>query len=99
MVKTLSVWKELLDRAPNLDAAEAVMGIALDRAPREELLEFLGDLYAEFAGPDPLGGESGTLDRIRRIVDFLSPTDEEFNGVDIDPAILGSYLKHCETHP
>lgn len=56
MTETLTRWKEELDRATSCEAADSIVNQAIDEAPQGELVQFLGELYEEFTGPDPVGG-------------------------------------------
>lgn len=92
MNKVTSVWKDRLDAAVDLESAEAVMTRSIGEGTRPELLEFLGTLYEEFVGPDPMGGETGTLQRMGCIVESVSPTEAELENVGINPKMLREYL-------
>ena len=53
------------------------------------------DLYEEFRGDDSTGGgAAGTLERMRRIVNMIHPSDEELQGVEISLSNLHGYLNH-----
>lgn len=69
---TISGWKERLDEAHTLEEAESIVDDALSHSDSEELATFLIDLFDEFVGPDPLGGELGTKQRIVRIFNHLA---------------------------
>lgn len=90
--KTVSCWKVMLDEALSNEAANLVVHRALAEADRAELIMFLGELYDEYIGPDPFGGESGTLERIGVICEKVSPTPSELAGASIDKGRLECYL-------
>lgn len=90
-------WKKARDAARNALEAETVVTEALRDAGRAELLHFLGELYAEFVGPDEAGGgEAGTLDAMRRVHDSLQSTNAELVSVGVNPGHLSAYLRHDE---
>jgi hypothetical protein len=64
---TISSLKERLDDAGTLVEAQSIVNYALAHSDAEKLATFLIDLFDEFVGPDPLGGELGTKQRIVRI--------------------------------
>jgi hypothetical protein len=84
----------LLDGCSSFEQAEGVVAHAISEAPRAELLQFMGELYADFIGEDPTGGSAGTLEHIKRLNRFLGPSIEEFNSVGIDPLRFAAILKH-----
>jgi hypothetical protein len=93
MTTMTSWWKELLDEAKDLETADKVVSRSISEGKREDLLMFLGALFEEFSGPDPTGGEAGTLKRMGVLYWHLSPVSrEELEGAGINPASLRSYL-------
>lgn len=91
-------WKMQRDVAEDALEAERVVTEALSDGTRPELLQFLGELYKEFIGPDEAGGgETGTLEAMRRVHDFLKPTGEELVSVGINPEHLSAYLHHDDS--
>ncbi|OHA18194.1 MAG: hypothetical protein A2664_01855 [Candidatus Taylorbacteria bacterium RIFCSPHIGHO2_01_FULL_46_22b] len=80
-----SQWKNLLDEAADLTAAEAVIQRAL-LASREELLEFLHALFLEYVGPDGAGGGcNGTRDRIQQVARVIHLNDVDLEGLGLNP--------------
>lgn len=91
-------WKNLWDSARTAAISVEVVDTALRIGGRTELLQFLGELYKEFIGPDDAGGgEVGTLDAMRRVHDFLQPANEELALAGINPRHLSAYLHHDES--
>lgn len=91
-------WKKKRDAAKDASEAEAVVTEALSDGGRAELLQFLGELYLEFKGPDVAGGgETGTLEAMRRVHVALQPTEEELVSVGINPMYLSDYLHHGDS--
>ena len=87
--------KGRLDGASSFDEAREIVSTALACAPRAELLEFIKVLYLEFKGPDPSGGEVGTLDHIRRITNSIALSDHEIESWGENPKDFRAILAHA----
>lgn len=92
-IQTQTPWKERWDNVQNLADVVVIMQGAL-AAPRDEALRFLGALYEEFRGPDPVGGAAGTLEAMRLVFHSFQPSEPELRAAGVDPAALRSYLNH-----
>jgi hypothetical protein len=90
-------WKKKRDAAKDASEAESIVTEALRNGGRAELIQFLGELFTEFVAPDPVGGEAGTLEAMRRVYDFLQPTDDELALVGVNPKHLSAYLHHDDS--
>jgi hypothetical protein len=77
---TISDWKARLDEVVTLKEAEAIVAEALRSSDGEELATFLIDLFEEFIGLDPFGGELGTKQRIVLIRDRLLEIGYDIQG-------------------
>lgn len=94
--RTSSLWYAKLQRVQSFADAKSVVDAALLKGNRQELLGFLAELYEEYVGPDPRGGEVGTLEHMRKLFEGISPrpSGEELIQFEVNLRDLQSYFAH-----